>query len=93
VPQFLQSTPSNGNSSSLDISAFCAIYMEDVYAGCSNSCAVDSAPGPWNTSAIGSSKQNAQATTAWVFPNGMLPTTLRGNPDAIGQNSDVQLVQ
>ena len=31
--------------------------------------------------------------TAWVLPNGMLPATLRGNPEAIGQNSDVQLVQ
>lgn len=31
--------------------------------------------------------------TAWVFPTGMLPASRRGNPEAIGQNSYVQLVQ
>lgn len=42
---------------------------------------------------IGNSNQNAEAMTAWVFPDGMLPVTLRGNPAAIGQNTYVQLVQ
>ena len=93
VPQFLQSTPPNGNSSNLYISVFRAIYIEDVYAGCSNSCGVDFAPGPWNTSPLGSSNQNAQAMTAWVFPDGMLPPPLRGNPASIGQNTYIQLIQ
>lgn len=93
VPQFLQSTPPNGSSSNLNISAFRAIYIEDVYAGCSNSCGVDFAPGPWNTGPLGSSNQNAQAMTAWVFPQGMLPSTLSGDPDSVGQNTYVQLIQ
>ena len=93
VPQFLQSTLPNGKSTNLNISGFRAIYIEDVYAGCSNSCGVDFAPGPWNTSAIGSGNQNAQAMTAWVFPSGMLPSSLSGDPASIGQNTYVQLVQ
>jgi Flp pilus assembly protein TadG len=93
VPQFVQSIPPTGTSSNLNIASFRVIYMEDVYAGCNNSCAVDFAPGPWNTSAIGSSNQNAEAMTAWVIPNGMLPVILRGNPAAIGQNTYVQLIQ
>ena len=93
VPQFIQTIPPTGTSSNLNIGAFRAIYIEDVYAGCNNPCAVDFAPGPWNTSPIGNSNQNAEAMTAWVFPDGMLPVTLRGNPAAIGQNTYVQLVQ
>ena len=93
VPQFLETVPPTGSSSNLNIGAFRAIYIEDVYAGCSTGCNVDFAPGPWNTNPIGSGNQNAAAMTAWVFPDGMLPLTLRGNPAAIGQNSYVQLVQ
>ena len=93
VPQFVQSIPPTGASGNLNIAAFRAIFMEDVYAGCSNSCSVDFSPGPWNSGALGSSNQNAAAMTAWVFPAGMLPSSLRGNPAAIGQNTYVQLVQ
>ncbi len=93
VPQFVQSTPPNGSSSNLNIAAFRAIFMEDVYAGCSNSCSVDFSPGPWNTGTLGSTNQNTAAMTAWVFPAGMLPSSLQGNPAAIGQNTYVQLVK
>jgi Flp pilus assembly protein TadG len=94
VPQFLQSTPPNGSSSNLNIGSFRAIFMEDVYAGCTGGgCSVDFSPGPWNTGTLGSSNQKAGAMTAWVFPNGMLPSSLRGNPAAIGQNSYVQLIK
>ncbi len=94
VPQFLQSTLPNGSSGNLNISSFRAVFMEDVYAGCdATGCAVDFAPGPWNTGSLGSSNQTAGAMTAWVFPSSMLPPGLSGNPAAIGQNSYVQLVQ
>lgn len=93
VPQFVQSTLPNGSSSDLNIAAFRAIFMEDVYAGCSDSCSVDFSPGPWNTGTLGSTNQDAAALTAWVFPVGMLPSNLRGNPAAIGQNTYVQLVK
>jgi len=92
VPQFLEATPPNGSSSNLNISAFRAIYMEDVYADCNNGCNVDFSPGPWNTGSLGSDNQNATAMTAWVFPPGMLPVGLQDNPGAIGQNRYVQLV-
>jgi hypothetical protein len=92
VPQFAQAVPPNGSSSNLNISAFRAIFIEDVYAGCSNGCSVDFSPGPWNTGSLGSSNQNATAMTAWVFPPAMLPVGLQGNPAAIGQNTYVQLV-
>lgn len=94
VPEFLQSQPPNGSSSNLNISAFRAIYMQDVYAGCtSNGCSVDFSPGPWNTGSLGSSNQDAAAVTAWVFSASMLPPGLSGNPAAIGQNTYVQLAQ
>jgi hypothetical protein len=93
VPQFVQSTPPNGSSSNLNIAAFRPIFMEDVYAGCSDSCNVDFSPGPWNTGTLGSADQNAAAMTAWVFPAGMLPSGLAGNPAAVGQNTYVQLVK
>jgi Flp pilus assembly protein TadG len=91
VPQFFQDTPPGGTSSNLNIAAFRAIYMEDVYANCSSGCSVDFAPGPWNIAAVGAANQNAVAMTAWVFPSTMLPVGLRGNPAAVGQNSYVQL--
>jgi len=93
VPQFAQEVPPSGSSSNLNIASFRAIFMEDVYAGCSNGCAVEFAPGPWNTGSLGSSNQNAVAMTAWVLPPGMLPVGLRGNPAAIGQNTYVQLIK
>lgn len=94
VPQFLQSQPPNGSSSDLNISAFRAIFMQNVYAGCTgNGCSVDFAPGPWNTGPLGSSNQNAGAMSAWVFSASMLPPGLSGNPSAVGQNTYVQLAQ
>jgi len=93
VPQFFQATPPNGSSSNYNIEAFRAVYMEDLYAGCTGGgCSVDFSPGPWNTGSIGSSNQNASAMTAWVFPPSMLPVGLQGNPAAVGQNTYVQLV-
>jgi len=93
VPQFVQSTPPNGSSGNLNIAAFRAVFMEDVYAGCNGGgCSVDFSPGPWNTGSLGSSNQNAGAMTAWVFPPTMLPTGLQGNPAAVGQNTYIQLV-
>jgi Flp pilus assembly protein TadG len=91
VPQFFQTTPPDGSSSNLNIKSFRAIYIEDIFANCSSSCSVDFAPGPWNTSPLGASNDKATAMTAWVFPDGMLPLELRGNPSAIGQNHYVQL--
>jgi len=93
VPQFVEDVPPNGSSSNLHIDDFRAIYMEDVYGGCNNSCSVDFAPGPWNTSPLGAGNVNAQAMTAWVFPPQMLPVGLRGNPAAVGQNTYVQLIK
>jgi Flp pilus assembly protein TadG len=93
VPQFAQAVPPNGSSTDLNISVFRAIFMENVYAGCSNGCDVDFSPGPWNTSSLGASNQKAQAMTAWIFQSTMLPVGLRGNPAAIGQNTYVQLVE
>jgi hypothetical protein len=29
--------------------------------------------------------------TAWVFPDGMLPEELRGNPSGVGQSHYIQL--
>jgi Flp pilus assembly protein TadG len=93
VPQFAQEVPPNGSSSNLNISAFRAIFLEDVYAGCSSGCSVNFSPGPWNTASLGSDNENASAMTAWVFPASMLPPGLGGNPAAIGQNTYIQLVQ
>jgi hypothetical protein len=93
VPQFLQSTPPSGTSSNLNIASFRSIFMEDVYAGCSSGCSVDFSPGPWNTGSLGSTNQNAEAMTAWVFPDNMLPQSLAGDPAQIGQNTYVQLVK
>jgi hypothetical protein len=94
VPQFAQATPPTGSSGNLNISSFRAVFMEDVYAGCtSGGCGVDFSPGPWNTGSLGASNQTAGAMTAWVFPVSMLPPGLGGNPAAIGQNSYIQLVQ
>jgi len=92
VPQFIQTIPPTGTSSNLNIGRS-EPSTSRTYTPCTNPCAVDFAPGPWNTSPIGNSNQNAEAMTAWVFPDGMLPVTLRGNPAAIGQNTYVQLVQ
>lgn len=93
VPQFVQVVPPTGSSSNLNIAAFRAIFMEDVYAGCSGGgCNVSFSPGPWNTSSLGASNLKAAAMTAWVFPPSMLPTGLRGNPAAVGQNTYIQLV-
>jgi Flp pilus assembly protein TadG len=93
VPQFWQATPPNGSSSNLNIQAFRAIYVEDLYANCSSGCQVDFSPGPWNTSAQGSSNDKAEAMTAWVFDDKMLPMSLRGDPTSVGQNNYVQLVR
>ena len=93
VPQFVQDVPPNGSSANLNIASFRAIFMEDVYAGCSNGCSVNFSPGPWNTGSLGASNQNASAMTAWVFPSSMLPPGLSGNPAAVGQNTYVQLVR
>src|SRR5262249_49787422 len=62
VPQFWQATPPNGSSTDLNIQAFRAIYLEDIYADCNTGCGVDFAPGPWNTSALGKSNDKALAT-------------------------------
>ncbi len=70
-----------------------AIYIEDVYARCNQGCAVNFAPGPWNTSSLGNSNDKALAMTAWVFDEDMLPDSLRGNPSSVGQNHYVQLVK
>ena len=92
VPQFAQSTPPSGSSSVLNIASFRAIFIWDIYANCSGGgCGVDFAPGPWNTSPLGAANDKASAMTAWVFPDGMLPVELRGNPGGIGQNHYVQL--
>jgi hypothetical protein len=91
VPQFVQATPPSGSSSNLNIASFRSIYIEDVYANCNNGCAVDFAPGPWNTSALGAANDKAVAMTAWVFPDGMLPEELRGNPSGVGQSHYIQL--
>jgi hypothetical protein len=93
VPQFVQTVPPNGSSSNLNISSFRAVYMWDLYANCSNSCGVDFAPGPWNTTAIGGSNDKAVAMTAFVFDNKMLPSSLRGDPSSVGQNNYVQLIK
>jgi len=93
VPQFHQPVPPNGSSEKLNIAAFRPIFMENVYAGCDNGCGVDFSPGPWNTSSLGSSNENATAMTAWIFASEMLPVGLRGNPAAVGQNTYVQLVK
>jgi Flp pilus assembly protein TadG len=93
VPQFAQSVPPNGSSADLNIADFRAIFMEDVYADCSNGCGVNFSPGPWNTGSLGDSNKNASAMTAWVFPSSMLPPGLTGNPAAVGQNTYVQLVE
>jgi hypothetical protein len=90
VPQFVQSVPPNGSSSNLNIASFRAIYMWDLYY---NNGSSDFAPGPWNTSAQGSSNDTAVAMTAWVFDDNMLPQTLRGDPTSVGQNNYVQLVK
>jgi hypothetical protein len=94
VPQFDQSTPPTGTSGNLNIAGFRAIFMQDTYAGCSaNGCSVDFAPGRWNTGSLGSSNDTAAAMTAWVFPASMLPGPIGSNPEAIGQNTYIQLVQ
>jgi hypothetical protein len=93
VPQFTQEVPPNGSSTDLNIAMFRAIFMENVYAGCSTGCEVDFSPGPWNTSSLGAEDQKAQAMTAWIFPSTMLPVGLRGNPAAVGQNTYVQLLE
>jgi hypothetical protein len=93
VPQFAQTVPPSGSSDDLNIAAFRAIFMEDVYASCSGgTCAVNFSPGPWNTDSTGAINQKAAAMTAWVFPSAMLPVGLQGNPAAVGQNTYIQLV-
>jgi hypothetical protein len=93
VPQFTQAVPPNGSSSDLNISSFRAVYMWDLYGGCSSGCAVNFAPGPWNTSALGNSNDKAEAMTAFVIDDDMLPESLRGDPSSVGQNNYVQLVK
>lgn len=93
VPQFWQADPPSGSSTNLNIKSFRAIYIEDVFGRCSQGCAVNFAPGPWNTTPLGNSNDRAVAMTAWVFVSSMLPTSLRGNPSSVGQNNYVQLVK
>jgi hypothetical protein len=93
VPQFVQSVPPGGSSSNLNIASFRAVYIEDIYADCNSGCNVDFAPGPWNTGSLGNSNKNAEAMTAWVFDNKMLPSSLRGDPSSVGQNNYVQLIK
>jgi hypothetical protein len=90
VPQFAQAIPPSGSSSNLNISKFRAIYMWDLYY---NNGSSDFAPGPWNTGAQGQSNDKAEAMTAWVFDNNMLPLPLRGDPSSVGQNNYVQLIK
>jgi hypothetical protein len=93
VPQFVQAVPPNGSSSNLNIASFRAVYMWDLYGKCSNGCGVNFAPGPWNTSALGNSNDKAEAMTAFVIDDDMLPVSLRGDPSSVGQNNYVQLVK
>jgi len=94
VPQFLETVPPTGSSGNLNITAFRAIFMQDVYAGCNgNGCNVDYAPGPWNSGSLGSANDTAGAMSAWVFPPSMLPAPLQGNPAAVGQNTYIQLIR
>ena len=67
--------------------------MWDLYANCNNSCGVDFAPGPWNTAALGNSNYTAQAMTAFVIDDDMLPSSLQGDPSSVGQNNYVQLIK
>jgi hypothetical protein len=64
--------------------------MWDLYY---NNGGSDFAPGPWNNGSQGQSNDKAEAMTAWVFDNNMLPASLRGDPSSVGQNNYVQLIK
>ena len=93
IPQFVQTEPPSGSSSDLNVREFRAIYINEVFSGCSSrgDCDVSFAPGPWNTEAQGASNDKTEAVSAWVLNSTMLPVGLRGNPSSVGQNSYVQL--
>ncbi len=95
IPQFAQTEPPNGSSSNLNIAAFRAVYIHEVYAQCTNrnDCRVQFAPGPWNSGSYGASNDRAQAMSAFVIFPTMLPLGLRGSPASIGQNNFIQLVE
>ena len=95
IPQFAQESPPSGSSDNLNIAAFRAVYIHEVFAKCSarRACEVDFAPGPWNTTSQGSTNDKAAAMDAFVLADTMLPMRLRGNPGSVGQNTYVQLVQ
>jgi len=94
IPQFVQGGPPPGSSDEFNIESFRAVYIHEVFASCSErgDCDVSFAPGPWNTSGMGSTNDKAAAMDAFVIDEDMLPFGLRGNPSSIGQNNFVQLV-
>lgn len=91
VPKFAQTTPPNG-ASYLHVTGFQPVFLQRLYASCTaNRCSTDFEPGPWNTSANGSSNDNANAITGFVINPRMLPGET-DRPFVVGQTAYVQLI-
>jgi len=91
VPQFFQSDPPNGSSSNLNIRSFRAISFGTSTRTATTVVASTLRPGHGTPRRSVGSNDKATAMTAFVFPDGMLPAQLRGNPSSVGQNNYVQL--
>jgi hypothetical protein len=91
VPRLTGSWPS-GNSGTVNIASFQAVYLQRLFVKCGGSCDIDFDPGVSNggQSANGG---NAEALTAYVFDPNMLPGSLGSNPYQLGQNQVIQLVK
>jgi Flp pilus assembly protein TadG len=89
VPQVVGNAPNgSGCSNCLRIQQFRSVFIQAVMAN--NPAQLDWEPGPWNPGDVGG--QKAESMTAWVLPDNMIPSALRGKPVSIGANAIVQLV-
>jgi hypothetical protein len=71
-----------------NIAKFRAVFLQRLLQN--NGSQMDFEPGPWNGGSVPGNK--AQAVTAFVLPDTMLPGHLGSLPVAIGENATIELV-
>ena len=81
-----------GNSGTVRIASFQAVYIQRLFIKCGGTCDVDFDPGV-NNGGQSANGGNAEAITAYAFNPTMLPGSLGSNPYQLGQSMSIQLIK